>query len=266
MALLVDRDAFDVFQLPAKSCNRLRLFARRVDIEFAVVTIRDVERAFRKVDRLRAKRIAVIDNLVELPVAIEQIQHVVFVVGNVEIAAIVEDHAFRLRDAIVSAEKLRNLTVAGDAINDVLLSVADQKRSVRRLRDTFGRNQSLILAGNLARLAGGRHFPQTACVIVGKEDVVLRIDHQIFRRQKTKACVGKLLNAFAARVSFDRHAAFVGEIKFALVPQQSVGRTESHLRRREHRRLVGRIGHDHEPFLLHPARGQKEDAARDCNR
>src|SRR5205807_6715009 len=68
VALLVDRDAFDVFQLPAKSCNRLRLFARRVDIEFTVATIRDVERAFRKVDRLRAKRIAAIDNAVEFAI------------------------------------------------------------------------------------------------------------------------------------------------------------------------------------------------------
>src|SRR4051794_12706557 len=64
VALLVDRDAFDVFQLPAKGCDGFRLFAWRVDIELAIVTIRDVERPFRKVNRLRSKRFATIDNAV----------------------------------------------------------------------------------------------------------------------------------------------------------------------------------------------------------
>ena len=123
----------------------------------------------------------------KLPVRVEQIEHVVFVVGDVEIALIVKDHAFRFRDAVLAAQKLRDVAVARNPEHFVLLAVAHQNRTVRRQRQAFGGNQSFVLTGDEARPAVGGEFPKPACIIVGKEDVVLRIDDQIFRRLRPEA-------------------------------------------------------------------------------
>src|SRR5882757_9104285 len=101
------------------------------------MTVGDVQRSARKIDRFRRERIVAIDDAMQFAVCVEEIKDVVFVVGYVEIAAIIKDHAFRLGDSVISAEEIRNLSVARDAEDFVLLAVANQQRSVGRQRDAF---------------------------------------------------------------------------------------------------------------------------------
>ena len=72
--------------------------------------------------------------------AVKQIEHVVLVVRDIEIAAIVKYHALRLGNPVFFPQKLRDLAIARDAEHFVLLAIADQKRSIRGERDAFSRN------------------------------------------------------------------------------------------------------------------------------
>src|SRR5215467_972190 len=134
VSLVVDGYALNILQRSAESGDCLKFFTRSVDVQLVVSTVGDVERAFRKIDRLRRERITTIDDPVQLVILSKQIKHIVFVVGDVEIAAVVKDHAFRFRDAIFRPQKLRNISVLGDAEDLVHFAVADQQRAVRGKR------------------------------------------------------------------------------------------------------------------------------------
>ena len=148
--------------MAAKRGDRLELFAGRVGVKLSVATVGDVKRSLRKVDRFGRKRVFAIDDAMKLAAAVEHIQHVVFVVGDVEIAAVVVNHAFRFRNPVVSPQKFRDLSVARHAKYFVHFAIADQKRSIRRQRDAFSRNQSFVFTGHESRFAIAGKFPKSA--------------------------------------------------------------------------------------------------------
>ena len=74
----------------------------------------------------------------QFAIGVEQVKNVVFVVGDIQIAAVIKDHAFRLRDSVILAEKISHLSVARDAKDFVLFAVADKQRFVGSERDAFG--------------------------------------------------------------------------------------------------------------------------------
>ena len=138
VSLIVDRDALHVLQLSAEGRDCPEFFSWGVNVKLVVVTVSYVQRSAREIDRLRRKGIVAIDDAMQFAVCIEEVKDVVFIVGNVQIAVVVEHHAFRLGDSVLFAEKIGNLSVARDAKNLVLFAVADEQRSIRRKRDTLG--------------------------------------------------------------------------------------------------------------------------------
>src|SRR5205085_3329132 len=180
VSLIVDGDALHVFQLAPERGNCFQLFTGRVDVELAVMTVSDVQRSPCEIDSLGRESIVAIDDAMQFAACIEQVKDVVFVVGDVQIAAVVKDHAFRLGDSVLLAKKIGNLSVARDAENFVLFAVAHEQRSIRREGNAFSCNQSRIFAGNNSGLAVGGQLPKPAGVVIGEKDVVLRIDDQIF--------------------------------------------------------------------------------------
>src|SRR5882672_9675368 len=123
VSLIVDGDTLHVLQLAAESGDGSELFSRGVKVKLVVVTVGYVQRSAREIDRLRRKGIVAIDDAMQFAVRIEQIKDVVLIVGNVQIAAVVKDHAFRLGDSVLLAEKIGNLSIARDAENFVLFAV-----------------------------------------------------------------------------------------------------------------------------------------------
>ena len=84
----------------------------------------------------------------QVVIRVQHVKHIVFVVGDVQVAQFVKDHALGLCDPELFSQKLRYGAVSGNSKNLVLLAVADQQRSVRSQRDAFSRNQSFVFAGH----------------------------------------------------------------------------------------------------------------------
>ena len=144
----------------------------------------------------------------------------------------------------------------------MLLAIANQKRSIRGERDAFRRNQTFVFAGHESRRAVGSKFPKATGIVIGKEYVVLRIDNEIFRRLRAKARIDQRLQTILLSPGFERDAALVREIKFSLVPEDSIRRSEFDLIvvRKKHS-FVRLVRHDDQTFLLNVAGSQKDESA-----
>src|SRR5207237_2516354 len=147
VSLVVERYALNVLQLPAKCRDSFQFFVGCVNVKLIVVAVGDVKRTLRVEDCLRRKGIFSIDNAMQFLFTVKQIEHIVFVVRDVEIAAIVKDHALRLGNPVFFSQELRNLAIARDAEHFMLLAIANQKRSIAGDRDAFSRNYTFVFAG-----------------------------------------------------------------------------------------------------------------------
>src|SRR5436309_15469174 len=76
VAAVVHGDALNVFELAAKGRNGSQLFVRFIDVQLSVATVADVERTTREKNRLRRETIPLLDQAMQLPVRVEQIEHV----------------------------------------------------------------------------------------------------------------------------------------------------------------------------------------------
>src|SRR5438552_8263309 len=125
VSLIVKRYSLNVLELPAKGCDSFQLFVGCVDVELVVVAVGDIKGTLRVEDCLRRKGVFAVDDAMQFLFAVEQIEYVVFVVSDVEIAAIVKDHALRLGNTKFFPQKLRDLAIASDEEHFVLLAIVN---------------------------------------------------------------------------------------------------------------------------------------------
>src|SRR6185437_5340433 len=118
---IVSGDSLHVFQFAGEGGNRLQFIIRTIKKKLSVMTVGDVEGSLGKEDRFGRKRFAAGNDAMQLVTRVEHIQHVVDVVSDVKIAAIVINHALRLRDPVLLAKKFRDCAITRDAKDFVLL-------------------------------------------------------------------------------------------------------------------------------------------------
>src|SRR5712691_7080419 len=224
----------------------------------------DVKRPVEVTKTFRRKRVLAIDHAVKLVIRIQQVKHIVFLVGDVQVAFVVIDHALWSRDPVLFAEEFGHRAVSRYAEHFVLFVVANQKRSVRSQRDPFGGNQSFVFTSYQTLISASVNLPQSSGVIVGKKDVAFGVDYQLLRRRDSKARVKQRLQSIRFVPHFKCRAALVRQIELALVPDQSIRRSKTHARIcGKDTRLVGSVGHQNQAFLLQLAGSRKQETDQD---